>query len=872
MRKRLWQLRDHDPALQYVLSRRLGISAVTAGLLVGRGICTSAEARHFLAGDLNDLYPPLLLRDMNRAVERLVRAVRRGESVLVYGDYDVDGVTATALLVDALRSLQLPVRYYIPDRITQGYGLHRAALEQLTGQTALLVTVDCGISAREEVAWLQGSGVDVIITDHHEPPPELPAALAVINPRRPGCQYPDKELAGVGVAFKLVQALYAALGRPAREAWRYLDLVCLGTVADVVPLRGENRLLVRYGLPELEAAGRPGIAALCRVAGVAGRALGTREVSFALAPRLNAAGRMGDAGPAVELLLTRDETRAGELAGQLQQANQQRQQVENLVLAEAMGMVDGDPVLAGQGVLVLAGEKWHPGVIGIVAARLVERYGRPVLLISLQGEHGKGSGRSVPGFHLYEALAACAGYLENYGGHEQAAGFAIARQNIAALARAINDHAAGLPESGIAQPVLELDALVSLPDLSEELVNELALLSPYGYDNPSPVLACREVALVHCRAVGKNGDHLKMTVREQGVELDCIAFNLAAAREEIAAARAVDLAFAPAINEWQGRRALQLEVKDIRPAARWEERERGRQGRQALRGLEETAFWPEAAVYIWQHGRAGAPSFLSPEVAAKYCPPAAPGKSHNPLAPHKIIKPCQNRYREAALLDALRRVGSALVVMHIPADVVEVTALLRREFLAVTCCHPGLPVGVRRQKWQAWRSGEYRVLVTTYGMLEPGFLSELVVLYQLPWLPRQYLLALTAGESVLCLCSREELAENERFMAALAPERSVLGDLYRFLVQRRAGQVGLEELLGLPALSAAGYDAASLALAAALTVLAQLELVDFQRQGDQLAFYCPGERAKKDLERAKMYRLGRRWQEDTARWCRSLVF
>ncbi|WP_018085630.1 single-stranded-DNA-specific exonuclease RecJ [Desulfurispora thermophila] len=872
MKKRLWQLRDHDPALQYIIARKLGLSSVTAGLLVGRGVCTAAEARHFISGDLNDLYPPLLLRDMARAVERLKQAVQRSEPVLVYGDYDVDGVTATALLVDALRSLNLPVQYYIPDRITQGYGLHRGALEQLIGQATLLVTVDCGISAREEVDWLNSAGVDVIITDHHEPPPGLPAALAVINPRCSDCQYPDKELAGVGVAFKLVQALFAALNRPPREVWRYLDLVCLGTVADVVPLRGENRLLVRYGLPALEAGNRPGIAALCRVAGVTGRALGTREVGFALAPRLNAAGRMGDAGPAVELLLTGDEARAQELAQFLQRANQERQQVENLVMAEAMGMVDGDPGLAGRAVLVLAGEKWHPGVIGIVAARLVEKYGRPVLLISLQGEHGKGSGRSVPGFHLYEALAACAQYLENYGGHEQAAGFTIARQNIAAFARAINHYAARLPESSAGQPVLELDALVSLPELSEELVNELALLSPYGYSNPSPLLACREVNLVRCRAVGKNGDHLKLTVQEDGVALDCIAFNLAAAREEIAAARAVDLAFAPAINEWQGRRFLQLEVKDIRPAAEWEERGRGRQGRQALRELAETAFWPEAAVYFWQHGREGAPSFLPPGVVAKYSLPAPLSKKHYPLRQHKIIKPRQSRYKEAALLDALRRTDGALVLVSSPADTVEVAALLRREFLAATCCHPGLPAEVRQQRWRAWRSGEYRVLVLTYGLLVPDRTADLVILYQLPWLPRHYQMALAVGEAVLTLYNRDDLAENQRLVAALVPSRPVLGELYRFLWQRRAGRVGVNELLNLPALAASGYAAGSLALTTAMTVLAQLGLVEFQRQGDTVFFSCPGERAKKDLERAKMFRLGRRWQEDTGRWCRSLIF
>lgn len=567
MKQKIWRVKKTDPVLQTILSRELNISPVVAQLLINRGIYTVDAARTFLWGDLRNINPPELMKDMDKAVDRISLALKKGEKILVYGDYDADGITATALLVSLLRRLGGIVNYYVPHRINEGYGLHLPVLERAreTGHT-LVVTVDCGISAFETVAESNSSGgPDIIITDHHEPPENLPPALALLNPKRPDCNYPFKELAGVGVAFKLGQAVAKTMGVGDCFWQDYLDLVCVGTVADIVPLQGENRILVKEGLSALANTANLGLQALMRISSIKSENIDTTQVSFALAPRLNAAGRLGDARLAVDLLLAENYAEAWELASQLNRENQQRQKIESLVLAEALDMLESHPELAGNKVLVLGSETWHPGVIGIVASRLVEKFYRPALLVSLDGDIGKGSARSIPGFHIYRALEYCKDKLLNFGGHAQAAGFSLPCRELDAFREKINNYADAVLTKESLIPDINLDIIISLNEVTEELIEQVDKLSPYGHGNPHPLFACHNVSLVNFREVGKDGNHLKMLVKDGGITFDGIGFNLSS-YAEVLAARDVDLAFVPTVNHWNGKKLLQLEVKDIQPA------------------------------------------------------------------------------------------------------------------------------------------------------------------------------------------------------------------------------------------------------------------------------------------------------------------
>lgn len=565
LKRKKWLIKAAEPVLKFMLAKKLGVSPLMAQLLINRGIYTVKEAREFLNVSIKRLYPPELMRDLPRAVEIISGALDRGDKILVYGDYDVDGVTGTTLLVHALRRLGGDVDYYIPHRLDEGYGLHTPVLQMARESGVdLVLTVDCGISAAAEIDEANNSGGPaVIITDHHEPPPQLPRAAAVINPKRKDCRYPFSDLAGVGVAFKLVQALLAGRGNP--FAWEeYLDLVCLGTIADIVPLRGENRILVRHGLPHLGNSARPGLRALYQASGIKENTITAWEVGFILAPRINAAGRLDDAGLAVEMLLSDDYNAALEMALLLNEANQERQSLEAKTLSDALGMLEADPELAARDVLVLASESWHPGVIGIVASRLVDRFYKPVLLIACDNERGgKGSARSIRGFHLYNALEYCTDCLAGYGGHAMAAGFSLPVEQIDALREKINDYAAAHLCAADTEPVMELDALVSLQDITYQLINEVEQLAPYGHGNPGPVFALRQARLVNCRGVGKNNAHLKMLLSDRSVSMDGIGFNLGRFAEEMAAAREISVAFTPAVNTWQGRQTLQVKVQDV---------------------------------------------------------------------------------------------------------------------------------------------------------------------------------------------------------------------------------------------------------------------------------------------------------------------
>ncbi len=538
--------------------------SMTARALVCRGISELDEARTFLGHDLGGLIDPFQMRDMDRAVAAVDAALRRGARIRIYGDYDVDGVCATALLMRALKGLGGTVDSYIPHRIHEGYGVNEEAVRQARAEGVdLLITVDCGTTAVGPIALARELGMEVVVTDHHRPEEQLPEA-PVLNPWRADCDYPFKDLAGVGVAFKLVAALARARELPEGAELRFLDLVCLGTVGDVVPLLGENRLFVQHGLRRLATSKKVGIRELMRTAGVGReRPPKARDVAFGLAPRINAAGRMEDAEAAVRLLLTEDRGEAEALSVQLSEHNKARRAEERKTLEEAEAMVASGVDLDGEKVIVLGSEGWHAGVIGIVASRLVERHHRPCLLVAIADGVGKGSGRSVSAFNLWEALRECAPALTRFGGHRYAAGFGIEAGRIEELRRRINEVAEERLSADDLVRQIEIDAEVALEDVTLEAVEELNRLAPFGRGNPTPVLVARGVHLDGVRAVG-DGSHLSLKLRgESGGAVGGIWFRSGALREELESAGRADVCFRAQVDEWNGTTKVQLHVEDI---------------------------------------------------------------------------------------------------------------------------------------------------------------------------------------------------------------------------------------------------------------------------------------------------------------------
>jgi single-stranded-DNA-specific exonuclease len=551
------------------LASALGLHPLAARVLSARGHAEPAEAAAFLEARLTDLPDPFLMKGMAAAVDRIARAVSGGERIAAYGDYDVDGVTSTVLLTGFLRAAGAEVVTYTTHRLVEGYGLNMGAVEKLAaGGVKLLVTLDCGITSVEEVRAAAALGLDTVVVDHHTVPVELPAAVAILNPHQPGCGYPSKELAAVGVTFALVMALRRTLrqqgrfgaGRVEPNLKDALDLVALGTVADVVPLTGANRILVRWGLPAVARSRRPGLRALKRVAGLAeGAPVTAGQIGFRLAPRINAAGRLDDAGRGVRLLLGTDEAESRALAEELDRENQARQEIERTMLEQALAEAEA---AVGRGVrgLVLAREGWHPGVVGIVAARVAERFHRPVVLIGLADGTGKGSGRSIEGFHLYDALAACQAHLTRFGGHRHAAGVTVTPAQVEPFRLAFEAHAAAALTEEQLSPRCRIDGWVEEAELTPRAAEDLERLGPFGAGHPEPVFALR-AASGKARTVGAQQQHLKLTV---GRGLDAIGFGLGA---QVALCRgAVEVAFTFGFDEWDGVKRLQLKLRDLRPA------------------------------------------------------------------------------------------------------------------------------------------------------------------------------------------------------------------------------------------------------------------------------------------------------------------
>lgn len=569
-----WTLGPADPESVATLARELRLSEVTASVLVRRGYGDPASAARFLAAELPG-YDPYLLGDMEEAVERIRLAVERGERICVHGDYDVDGICATALAVLYLREVGADVSWHLPSRFEEGYGVSRGTIARLAdGGVGLILTVDCGITAVEEVAEARRRGLDVVVTDHHRPGEVCPDCPVVATHRS---SYPFSELSGTGVVHKLGEALLGH-GHPALT--RHLDLVALATIADVVPLVDENRALAAAGLRALASTRRVGLQELMRAARVDPAAVDAAAVSFRLAPRVNAAGRLGRPDVALELILTDDRDRARALAATLEGLNRERQAVEDRILREALALVDAlPPQRRRQSGYVLWGEEWHEGVIGIVASRLVERFHRPVVLVAGAGDRWKGSGRSIPSFDLHAALAACAAHLDRFGGHRAAAGLAIDPARLEDFAAAFGAYADEVLAPEDLVPVTVVDAAVSADDLTLELAEELARLGPFGLGNPDVTLLVPSARIASPSTVG-DGKHLRFRVRDRGRDAGAaIAFGQGAQLDRVRADRPFDIAFRLKVNEWAGAVAPQLVVRRIFDAdERYEElRERFRQ-------------------------------------------------------------------------------------------------------------------------------------------------------------------------------------------------------------------------------------------------------------------------------------------------------
>lgn len=572
MAQRIWQIKPCGSTLTPQEQTKLGISPLVASMLARRGIQDMAAALRFLDGGLDDLYSPQLLPEADKAAQRLKEAIGNKERILIYGDYDVDGITSTALILRVLRKLNIKeIMYFIPRRLEEGYGLNRTVLEKaVKNGCRVILTVDCGISGIDEAQYLLDNGIDLIITDHHEPPECLPAAYAVINPKVPSANYPCSHLAGVGVAYKFLQALaeYFPEIRPAME--ENLDLVAIGTVADVVPLLDENRIFVREGLKQLTRTTNLGLQTLLHRIGLE-PPLTAEQVGYIIGPRINACGRLNAPTVALQLFLATDPVEALRLADALEEANKKRQSVEEKVMREALTTLETKFDPERDFALVLAGEGWHPGVIGIVASRITERFYRPTVMIGMENGTGKGSARSIPGFHLYHAFQACSERLVRFGGHEMAAGLTIDEEQIPDFRSALNELAKEELTVEKLQPVLLAEEEVQLSQVNMALIEEILRLAPFGVGNPAPVLIARNLQVLSGKTVGEGARHLKLKLGDGQSSRNGIGFNLGKYSDEVLEAKQVDLAFTVEKNTWNAVTDVQLVIKDVQTKSLMEE-------------------------------------------------------------------------------------------------------------------------------------------------------------------------------------------------------------------------------------------------------------------------------------------------------------
>ena len=569
MADKIWTYRSKNLKRETVsdISKRLRIPPVITTILLNRGIGEN-EMPSFLTKTMKDIRNPMLMKDMEKATERIIKAISAHEKIVIYGDYDVDGITSTTLMVEFLSSIGADVDYYIPDRQDEGYGINIKAVNKLIKRgVKLLITVDCGITALGEVSFAKLLGMDVIVTDHHTCKDRLPEdAVAILNPKRPDSEYPFDGLAGVGVAFKLVLALAMKLKMNTTQCFhQYIDIVTLGTIADVVPLVDENRIMVDKGIKALKTSTRPGIRALLEVSGADKRPITASSVAFTLAPRLNAAGRLSTASTGVELLLSKSMEEAVEIAKKLDNENEKRRETEQQIYEEAMEMIAEDFNFSKKKVIVLSKKDWHHGVIGIVASKLNDLYYKPCILISEnENGEGKGSGRSIPSFNLFDALSHCEDVLTEFGGHSAAAGLNLSIASLDEFTRKINKYADEILSADDMVPTLAVDMGINENDISVETAKLLERLEPFGMNNEKPIFSLGDAQISAIAAVGADGKHLRLKLYKNGKYINCIGFSLGEMINSLKVGDRVSAAFHIDINHYQGNETVQLILRDIK--------------------------------------------------------------------------------------------------------------------------------------------------------------------------------------------------------------------------------------------------------------------------------------------------------------------
>ena len=680
MRYKQWKIAHPSPEGRAQLERA-GIPSLLACVLSARGVTEPEQAWKLLTPGEEPLLDPMLLKDMDRAVLRVGRALKTGELMAVYGDYDVDGITSTCLLTDCLTRLGGRVRSYIPDRLEEGYGLNEEAVLHLARQgVTLIITVDCGITAAREVEFARELGIDVVITDHHECKQAIPEAAAVVDPHRPDCPYPFKGLAGVGVALKLAMAA-AGPDRAGLVFREYADLAAVGTVADVMPMTGENRTIVQTGLAALAHPRRVGLAQLMEEAGLGDKPVTSVSIGYTLAPRINAAGRMGQADLATELLLTRDPGRAAALAQELCALNRERQTIECEIFQECVQRLERRPQ---SGIILLADEHWHQGVVGIVASRLTEKYSCPAFMVCLDQGMGKGSCRSWGGVNLFHLLTQCQDLLEGFGGHAMAAGFTVREENIPALERRLRQLVLEERAGEELPSLLEIDAAVLPQELTVEAVEALDALEPCGAGNPRPVLVLTGAHVISAAQVGR-GRHLKLRLEGRGVPLDAIFFSVDGSELGLTPGCRVDVAFYPQINDFRGVRSVQLQVVDLRHAmtrAQLEQSiyEKYRRG-EPLSPQEAQSLLPTRAEFVclWRYleRQCAGQTFLE-DTLARIAQKSARSGGQSERPNHTLV--CLEVMEERGLISLERQSGRVQITLHRLEHKVDLnaSAILRR--------------------------------------------------------------------------------------------------------------------------------------------------------------------------------------------------
>ena len=557
--KKKWQYYEQDKDIVNKIAEEHGISTLLAKILVNRGIVDSKQIKVFLEPQRHDFHNPFDMLDMEMAVNRIIEAINNKEKTIIYGDYDVDGITSITVLKKFLNERGLDVDYYIPNRLEEGYGLNKEAIEEIAKKGyKLMITVDCGISGVEEVELANSLGIETIITDHHEQLDVLPNAYAIINPKRRDNTYPFRGLAGVGVVFKVIQAISMKLNLDEKEYLKYLDIVCIGTISDIVPLVDENRVIAKLGLMLVKCTKNVGLKELIEESGY--KTIDSGMVSFGIAPRINACGRMGKQEEALELFLTDNPEKAKTITKRLNEYNIQRQETEKQIFEQAISELEKEN-LEEKSSIVLAGENWHHGVIGIVASRITEKFFKPTILICIEDDIGKGSGRSVPGFDLHEALAQSSKYLEKYGGHEMAVGLTLKKENIQEFKNHFEEYAKSKGVKDIV-PIINVDSEITKKDINKATVEQIKLLEPFGEQNKQPLLIYKNLKIASIRALSE-GKHLKLMLKDENEIINAIGFNLGELSEEYLIGDKVDVVGTLEINAYNGQEQIQINLKDI---------------------------------------------------------------------------------------------------------------------------------------------------------------------------------------------------------------------------------------------------------------------------------------------------------------------